>query len=339
MLAMPQLDQLKNKLNGAFKPKLQQWRDQLLKLDGRNILEGSIKLVKRQNVGTYGTALTILLCSYFAGDIIAILIGSKASMNDGMAPVFSNVGRRNKSLDDYNVIMTRNLFNSKGLIPGEEIGNPNETDSGGAPVKTSLPFNLIGTLILRDELRSIATIEDSSAKLVYPVRIEDEIPQKAKILKVEAKKVIFLNTSNHRREYVELPDDGMSAIPNVSLGTKGSIGGGQNIEQVANGQFVISRSEVDRALSDLNNILTQARAIPNFENGQPAGYKLFQIVPGSIYQKLGIQEGDVICGFDGQPATDPAAALEKLTGLRNTSHMDLCVKRGGKQQTFSYDFR
>lgn len=291
---------------------------------------------QRQNSGFVGKLLTIVLCAYFLADLTAISVDKYLPEPMTTHPHSPYGMRRVHSIDDFNVIMARNLFNSNGTIPGEEVGNPDQIDLGGAPVRTTLPFNLIGTLILRDELHSIATIEDKVANMVYPVRVEDEIPAKAKIMKIEPRRVIFLNTSNHRREFVDLPEN-MENLPKLGIGSQKT--GGGNIEQVASGQYVIPRGEVDRALSDLNNILTQARAVPNFENGQPAGYKLFQIVPGSIYQKLGIQDGDVVCGFDGQPANDPAAAFEKLSNLKNTSHLDLCLKRSGKQMTYSYDFR
>ena len=290
---------------------------------------------KRQNASFYGKIATIVLCTYFLADISAMLVGKflpEAPLREGRMEYGMRHGH---ALDDYNAIFSRNLFNSNGVIPGEEVGNPQLQDMGGPPVRTSLPFDLIGTMIMEDELRSIATIADSAAQLVYPVREEDEIPEKAKILKIEPRRVIFLNEGNHRREFVDLPENVEANAPRIALGKPS----GPGIQQVAPTQFDISRSEVDQALANLNNILTQARAVPNFENGQPAGYKLFQIVPGSIYSKLGLTDGDVICGFDGQPANDPAAAFEKLSNLRNTSHMDLCVKRAGKQMTYSYDFK
>ena len=64
---------------------------------------------------------------------------------------------RNRTLEDYNDIFSRNLFNSAGTIPGEEVSNPNLLSDQGPPVRTSLPFDLVGTMIMRDELRSIAT--------------------------------------------------------------------------------------------------------------------------------------------------------------------------------------
>jgi general secretion pathway protein C len=291
------------------------------------------KIQRQKSVAFYGKFLTILLCTYFLGDLSAIFLSKYLPEAPAVRVRSMNGFRKFNTLEEYNIIFARNLFNSNGVIPGEETGAP--TDLGGAPVKTTLPFELIGTMILEDSASSIATIEDKSATIVYPVRVDDEIPSKAHILKIEPKRVIFINTASGRREYVDLPEN-EEAPTKVAIGSKS---GGSGIEQVAATQFAVDRKEIDKALSDINNILTQARAVPHFENGAPAGYKLFQIVPGSIYSKLGLKDGDVICGFDGQPANDPAVAFQQLSDLKNRSHLDLCVKRDGRQATYGYDFR
>jgi general secretion pathway protein C len=319
-----------NKPSGAFARGLV---DKLKNLEPAVMLEWAAGVFQgRKNTVFYGKLATLLLCTYFLADLTAITLSKYLPEPSGSK---KNMGGLHKmpTLDDYNVIFARNLFNSNGIIPGEESG---PQDLGGVPVRTTLPFNLIGTMILSDELRSIATIEDKSASLVYPVRVTDEIPQKARIVKIEARKVIFVNTASGRREFIDLPENADTAAPRITLGTKP---GGPGIEQTAATQFSVSRGEIDKALGDLNNILTQARAVPHFENGVPAGYKLFQIVPGSIYQKLGLKDGDVIAGFDGQPATDPALAFQQLSDLKNKSHLELQVKRDGKPVTFSYDFK
>jgi general secretion pathway protein C len=289
---------------------------------------------RQKNTSFYGKFLTIVISAYFLGDLSAIFVSKYLPEAPIVRPRSFGTNRRGRSIEDYNVVFTRNLFNSNGIIPGEEGTGGQPSDLGGAPVRTTLPFDLIGTMILSDELRSIATIEDKTAQIVYPVRTEDEIPGKAKILKIEARRVVFINTASGRREFVDLPETELPPTQ-VAIGIKS--GGG--IEQVAPTQFSVNRGEIDKALSDINNILTQARAVPHFENGIAAGYKLFQIVPGSIYQKLGLKDGDVICGFNGQPANDPAVAFAQLSDLKNQSHLDLCVKREGKQSTYGYDFR
>ena len=114
--------------------------------------------------------------------------------------------------------------------------------------------------------------------------VDDELPGKIKITKVEPTRVIFINKTNGRKEFLELPNEptGLTLNPKLTPG-------GPTIEKTGKNQFNVSRVEVDNALADFNAILTQARAVPNFENGAAAGYKLFQIVPGSIYEKLGLQ--------------------------------------------------
>lgn len=324
-----------------LKQKLQR---QVQGFDPSMTLDWAGKALQKHGTAFWGKIITIVVSAFFFADLGALFLSRFIPEPPPSRPArFAGGPRRGATLDDYGAIFSRNLFNSKGIIPGEELPS-GPADLGAPPVRTTLPFNLIGTMILKDELRSLATIEDKSANLVYPVRVDDEIPSKARILKIEARRVVFVNTASGRREFVELPEDlaGPGARvalggPRVSIGVGGPAGAG--VEQVSPTAFSVSRSEVDRALSDLNNILTQARAVPNFENGLPAGYKLFQIVPGSIYDKLGLKNGDVIAGIDGQTINDPGKAFEALSRLKETNHLDLMIKRDGRQQTYSYDIR
>jgi general secretion pathway protein C len=317
-------------------------KEKILSFEPAVAVEWASQKFSKQGFGLYGTLATIVMSTFFLADLTALIAG-KYIPEPPVARLINRSGpvRRTRTVDEYAVIASRNLFSSTGTIPGEEAptgGNVQPTNLGGAPVKSTLPLNLIGTLILRDELRSIATIEDKSASMVYPVRVEDEIPQKAKITHIEPRRVIFLNTSAGRLEYIELPEEpgGPTTGIQISKPTAAKPGGG-GIAQTAPNNFSVSRVEVDKTLSDLNNVLTQARAVPNFENGQPAGYKLFQIVPGSIYDKLGLQNGDVIAGLNGAPVNDPGKAFEMLSELKTANHLDLQVKRDGKSLNNSYD--
>ncbi len=291
--------------------------------------------LQRGGTAFYGKLLTVVLSVYFLADVTALLVENYIPEPPALRGSSLSGENRRKLLDDYAAIWGRNLVNSQGLIPGED--QPNQVqDNGGLPVRTSLPFNLIGTLILVDEVRSIATIEDRSVQQVFPVRVEDEIPQKAKIIKVEARKVTFINTASGRREFIDMPEDPITNNARVQVG-KPSVGA--TIEKQGN-NYTVAKIEVDKALTDFNQVLTQARAVPNFENGLPAGYKLFQIVPGSIYDKLGLKNGDVISSLNGESINDPAKAFEMLGQLKGgASHMELGVKRDGRVENKVYDIK
>lgn len=305
------------------------------------LAEWASQAFQGKNLGFYGKLLTILLCTFFLADLSSLWLGN--FIPEPPPARFNRYGggvRQTRTLDDLQAIWARNLFNSQGLIPGEDQPQGNEPkDMGGPPVRSSLPFNLVGTVILRDPARSVATIEDKSAQQVFPVRIEDTIPNKAKILEIEPYRVIFVNVSSGRREFIELPRDPASVAPRVTVSSPSRPSSGGGIERVAPNQFNVSRQEVDKAIANLNQVLTQARCVPNFENGLPAGYKCFQIVPGSIYDKLGLQNGDTICGINGQSIADPSQAFALFNELKTSSHLELCVKRSGRQNTFSYDIR
>ncbi len=313
--------------------------ERLNEIDPQAIATWASERFQRQKIGTYGKAATIILCSFFLADLLALILASRIP-----DPPIARQGigrgsaRRPKSLDDYNIIFVRNLFNSRGLIPGEEAMPGSNKDNGGPPVKTQLPLNLIGTLILRDELRSIATIEDKSAAMVYPLREQDEIPQKAKIVKIEPTRVIFINTASGRREYIELPEDATNNT-RITLGSSTAKAPGGGIDRSSPTQFNIAKTEVDKTFADLPNVLTQARCIPNLENGAPNGFRCFQIVPGSIYDKLGMQNNDVVLSINGQSLNDPTQAVAQLSEFKNASHLDLVIKRGGRTMNFAYDIR
>ena len=188
----------------------------------------------------------------------------------------------------------------------------------------------MGTLVLSDSRRSVATLEDRSINMVYALQEDDQLVNKLKVLQVEAKRMTFLNLATGRKEFVEITEDANS--PSIKMGAPSG-----GIEKVAQNQFNVSRSEVDRALADFNNILTQARAIPYSESGVPSGYVLSQIVPGSIYDRLGLKDGDIISGLNGQPINDPGKAFEMLSELKTANHLELQVKKNGKQSTYTYE--
>ena len=80
-----------------------------------------------------------------------------------------------------------------------------------------------------------------------------------------------------------------------------------------------------------------ARIVPAKEKGEPIGFKVFSIQPLSVYEKIGLQNGDIVLRVNDMTITDEAsarAAQEKLRGVKKI-HID--VKRMGQAMRFSYD--
>ena len=101
-------------------------------------------------------------------------------------------------------------------------------------------------------------------------------------------------------------------------------------------EYKVDRSELDKTLANLNEVATQARIVPSFRNGQPNGFKLFSIRPGSIYSKIGLQNGDVIQKINGFEMNSPDRALEIYTRLRDATSLTIELQRRGGGMTVHY---
>lgn len=317
----------------AVKAKFPKNMDDLRRLQSDEALDRVRELFSGGNAATYLRLGAAAFASYFLADTVSLFTASMIPDPPPVpAPRIARKEEQRRSIDEYASIIQRNIFNSQGLIP-----EPEEGAGSGPARKTNLPFNLVGTVVLKDELKSIAAIEDKSQSLIFPVRIDDTIADKVKITKIERFKVYFINRSTGALEYVEIVDDlpqlnMRAAAPTTPKGEGG-------ISKTSETNFELERKVVDNAVSNLSEVLQQARAIPNFENGMPDGYKIIQIVPGSIYDKLGIKNGDVICGVNNEPINDPGRAFAFFNEIKSARQLEICVKRGGRKMTMNYDIK
>jgi general secretion pathway protein C len=277
-----------------------------------------------------------VVCGYFVADLLV------ASLTPWFPPAVPPRPRTNVASEkrDYfayqNVIVPKgrpNLFNEKGLVPDNDEGG---VDFNSPPVKTSLPLTLLGVIVLHDSHKSVASIEDKGANQVIAVRVGEPITRETQVQEITDDKVIFLNNSTGRREYVDLPQDQILATRRAAPSKPSAAGGIQKSDDT---HYHIDRKEVDKQMENLNTILTDARCVPEFEGGRPSGYRCFQITPGSIYEKLGLKENDVICGLNGESINDPAKAFQVLSSLKDpsTRNIQICIKRNGQISNYSYD--
>lgn len=94
----------------------------------------------------------------------------------------------------------------------------------------------------------------------------------------------------------------------------------------------VDQAQTDAAIKDLSNRLNGARAVPHFDsNGQPDGYTTVPAQPSGTFQKLGLKNGDVITGVNGQPVNDPAHAFKMLQRTKEMNHVE--IVRDGQSVT------
>ncbi len=111
------------------------------------------------------------------------------------------------------------------------------------------------------------------------------------------------------------------------------------IEQVSDTQWILDRASLLANTRDVNRFLMQARAVPYTMRGKTSGVRITRISLGSLYEKIGLRNGDVLLRVNTRKLDDPAKFLSLYQEMRNKRHIALLLFRNGQNQTFNYDIR
>jgi general secretion pathway protein C len=203
-------------------------------------------------------------------------------------------------------------------------------------VRSSLHGSLVGTAIAEPRQYSLCQIINPDLNETQVYTIGDKY-QGARIYGVEKDRVLIDNSGVN--EYI---DNSASAPPNLGVMPLpqpvgvAQAGGGEGVKQLSENQYVVARSEINNALTNLSDLATKARIVPSFKNGVANGFKLFSIVPDSLYAKIGVQNGDVIRRINGYEMNSPDKALEIYQKLRDASRIEIELERRGESLRKSY---
>ena len=115
---------------------------------------------------------------------------------------------------------------------------------------------------------------------------------------------------------------------------KPQAGGGADATRV---EIRLDSRDVEAALSDLNKIMAQARVVPHMDGGKISGYTVFDIVPGSLYTKLGVQNNDVMQRVNGVEIKSPDALYQLFQQIRHEKRIVLDLLRGGTRKSVNIE--
>jgi general secretion pathway protein C len=284
----------------------------------------------------YGYAFAVFL-AYLVADLTVLGVRDRFFPTSAPAPrVMGYQPTNQKMIAEYDAVTRRNIFNSDGVIPPALSAGAKKDeipDELGPATLSDLPMVLIGTIVHMTKGKSVATIEiKSGTSKVLPFFPNDDIEGLATLLKVERKRAIFRNNRNSRLEYIEIKDEST-----LTFGMKAKQPG--EISQEGENNFSISRTDLNEYMKNLPDLLQQATAIPNISptTGRIDGFKVIDMMPNSLFSKLGIQKDDLIRGVNGEPIDSPAKAMELYNKLRNERNIQLDIDRRGRAQTLNFN--
>ena len=288
------------------------------------------------------TAAFVLVSANFAARIVNTLVGAQLAPAAAslVAPAPGLVAHApvdaHPALDGPRVA---SLFGVKWPEPPAEtpVAAAPMDDLSSEPVKTSLRAMLIGTIVAVPTDFSLAVIQNDEIKETSVYGIGDRLMNVAVVLSIDRGRVVVMNESEHRREYLDdTPGTGLVNLATTAMPPPGGPLNPGGIKELAPNNYKVPRSELDNAIANMSDLATKARIVPSFKNGVANGFKLFSIVPDSLYAKIGIQNGDVVRRINGYDINSPEKALEIYQKLQTANHVDVEVERRGETVKKSY---
>lgn len=215
-------------------------------------------------------------------------------------------------LSSYDIILRRNVFGQQG---NETVEKKQETTQA-----SNLDLRLVGTRIGSDG-GSFAILENTKTKEQDVFELNEMIFEQGKLMEVmpETVKVEFQG----RLETLALLEGESGLSEESPVQTDGDT-------------IVVSEEELSKELANLPRLLSQARAVPFFRNGQSIGMRLFAIRRGSLYEKVGLKNGDILLSINDNSLSDPTQALKLFEELKNQEQLAVKVERNGKEKSLNY---
>ena len=209
----------------------------------------------------------------------------------------------------------------------ETLGGTSDTFS-----RSSINARLLGTLVSFPPQWSLASVQSNTdTQKTISLAIGDQI-EGALVVMIERDRVIIIN--NGQREYIDANAPSAAPAPPPSTGRADAT---SNIRETTPNNYEIPRNELEKTLGNLNEIAMQARIVPAFKDGVSQGFRLYSIRPNSFYQKIGIQNGDIVKRINGFDMDSPEKALELYSKLRDSSRIDIEIERNGSPLKKTYN--
>ena len=226
-----------------------------------------------------------------------------------------------RSWNDRQVILTRNLFNASLLAPAQ-----------AAPVveqetleETKLPLALLGTFASPDPKIARATVDDQEARMHLVLAVGDEITGgRAKLIRIERRRIVLEENGSLRELTFE--DATPADSTRTARKSRRSARKTASTRRRASRKAEPARNPVaDLGIRNPADIFSDARILPKWENGRMVGVQVSGIKSGSLFEELGISNGEVITHLNGIAIDSPEASAQVMLELTEATTFEVTV--------------
>jgi len=225
------------------------------------------------------------------------------------------------------VIFRRNLFGVAGVEADEDV----------TVAASRADLRLRG--VAQGEQGAFAVFEDKASGKQNVFAVGDKVFDGPRLVSVDARSAIVAYKGKKQRYELEedqAQDGGEDRKNRDRSGKTASSANAGGIRKTGDSAFLVDRREVDHSVANLNEVITQVRAVPVLKDGQSSGFKLFNIRGGSIFERMGLQDGDIVQRVNDNELSDPSRAIGLLEEVQSMGEIRVDFLRAGKPHSYRY---
>lgn len=234
----------------------------------------------------------------------------------------------------FRPILERNLFSASA----ETWARGPAADAGAPPVSPlAARYELVGTVVDASGLGSRAVVrtrgvaDDTGRTLGIGAVLED-----ARVLAVERHRILV--GSEGEVEQLGFDLDAGSTSP-AHAPPAPSTPAGAAVSRASDGAYEIDGDTFRRLSLDPAPLMREARFVPDTDPAGTGGWRVFAVLPGSLFAQLGLVDGDVVRAIGSTRLAGLDATLSGLASLREGHAFEVTVERGQLERTLHYRVR
>lgn len=271
--------------------------------------------------------LAITLLSYETIDLFYKIISfpltkQTAASKANIALPVMKAHIQSDQLQDYGIITERNLFLStlKAVVDKQSEGMLFDSD------QKATDFELKGTVAGNSSFGFIFIEErDSHKQKLY--RLGDNIGS-SKLIKITRNTATFRSGGKETTLRVKSTIEGSLLPDSPDAPTN----------RAASRSMTLNKKMVSERLTDLKSLMNNAVVRPFLNKGVQEGYIISRIAPNSLYEQMGLQNGDIIIDINNKPIRGADNLLQTVNLMQSGGSIVVNVKRNGKIETINYSF-
>ena len=208
---------------------------------------------------------------------------------------------------------------------------------------SSTGIALTKSIVLQNSRKSLAAVSIPGRKGFQNIREGEKVDNLAEIFRITRDKIFLRNLKTKECEFVAIEQKGKRKKPIKVVSPQE----GRRLMEKPKGQISkdgnkikIPKDVLKNTLGggNLTKVLSAASAIQLRNPDGTLCFKITQIEAGSVYNKLDINNNDVICEIDGEKIKDLSVIMNKFGKINELDQISLGFGQGANTTTKEYVF-